>query len=87
MTYLEYLQLPENVAKLDDFYAFGIVSNAQYVHAQILLQYIKMRQDNPKISDDECAFILSCNPSYALSDGSILNIIKKAKKDKKNMLL
>ena len=85
MTYLDYLQIPENVAKLEDFYAFGVVSNAQYVHAQVLLAYIKLRDEHPKMSDDDCAFLLSRNPHYALTNGSIKNIIKKAKR-KRNTL-
>ena len=80
MTYLEYLQLPENVAKLEDFYAFGVVSNAQYIRSKLLLAYIDMRQRHSKISDSECAFQLSMNPQYALSEGSILQIIKWAKR-------
>ena len=83
MTYLDYLQIPENVAKLEDFYAFGVVSNAQYIHAQVLLEYIKLRDEHPKMSDDDCAFLLSRNPHYALTDGSIKNIIKKAKRKRK----
>ena len=51
MTYLDYLQIPENVAKLEDFYAFGVVSNAQYVHAQVLLAYIKLRDEHPKMTN------------------------------------
>ena len=86
MTYLDYLQIPENVAKLEDFYAFGAVSNAQYVHAQVLLSYIKLRDEHPKMSDD-CAFLLSRNPHYALTDGSIKNIIKKAKRKRKTLNL
>jgi hypothetical protein len=85
MNYLDYLQSPENVAKLEEFYALGVVSEAQYVHASVLLEYIKLRQDDPKITDDECAYLLSNNPHYALTDGSIKNIIKKAKKDRKNV--
>ena len=87
MTYLDYLQIPENVAKLEDFYAFGVVSNAQYIHAQVLLEYIKLRDEHPKMSDDDCAFLLSCNPHYALTDGSIKNIIKKAKSKRKTLNL
>ena len=84
MTYLEYLQIPENVAKLEEFYAFGVVSNAQYVHAQVLLAYVKLRNEHPKMSDDDCAYVLSGNPHYALTDGSIKNIIKTAKRKRKN---
>ena len=80
MTYLEYLQLPENMASLKKFYAFGVVSKAQYVRSELLLAYIDMRQQYAKISDSECAFKLSKNPRYALSEGSILQIIKWAKR-------
>ena len=87
MTYLEYLQMSETVAKLEELYAFGVVSNAQYVHAQVLLAYIKLRNEHPKMSDDDCAFLLSRNPHYALTDGSIKNIIKKAKRKRKTLNL
>ena len=87
MTYLEYLQMPETVAKLEELYAFGVVSDAQYVHAQVLLAYIKLRDEHPKMSDDDCAFLLSRNPHYALTDGSIKNIIKKAKRKRKTLNL
>ena len=80
MTYLSFLQLPENVAIIEELYAFGIVSCARYTHTQILLAYIDMRQQDPKISDIECAYRLSKNPQYALSEDSILRIIKWAKR-------
>ena len=80
MTYLEYLQHPDNVASLRELHAFGVVSKAQYVRSEILLAYIDLRQQHTKISDWECAFQLSMNPRYALSDGSILQIIKWAKR-------
>ena len=80
MTYLSFLQLPENVAIIEELYAFGIVSRARYTHTQILLAYIDMRQQDPKICDIECAYRLSKNPQYALSEDSILRIIKWAKR-------
>ena len=80
MTYLSYLQVPGNVAKLEELYAFGVISNARYTHSQILLAYIDMRQQDPKISDLECAYRLSNNPQYALSEDSILRVIKWAKR-------
>ena len=80
MTYLSYLQLPENVAIIEELYAFGVISRARYTHSQILLAYIDMRQQDPKTSDMECAFRLSKNPQYALSEDSILRIIKWAKR-------
>ena len=80
MTYLSFLQLPENVAIIEELYAFGIVSCARYTHTQILLAYIDMRQQDPKICDIECAYRLSKNPQYALSEDSILRIIKWAKR-------
>ena len=80
MTYLSYLQLPENVAIIEELYAFGVISRARYTHSQILLAYIDMRQQNPKTSDMECACRLSKNPQYALSEDSILRIIKWAKR-------
>lgn len=80
MTYLEYLQLPDSMASLKKFYAFGVVSKAQYVRSELLLAYIELRQQSPKPSDLECAFQLSMNPQYALSEGSILQIIKWAKR-------
>lgn len=80
MTYLQYLQVQENLAKLDELYAFGVVSEARYTHSKMLLVYIDMRQQQPKISDVECAYRLSRNPQYALSDDSILRIIKWAKR-------
>lgn len=80
MTYLSYLQLPENVAIIEELYAFGIISRARYTHSQILLAYIDMRQQDLKTSDMECACRLSKNPQYALSEDSILRIIKWAKR-------
>lgn len=80
MTYLSYLQLPENVAIIEELYAFGVISRARYTHSQILLAYIDMRQQDPKTSDMECACRLSKNPQYALSEDSILRIIKWAKR-------
>ena len=80
MTYLSYLQLPENVAIMEELYAFGVISRARYTHSQILLAYIDMRQQDPKTSDMECACRLSKNPQYALSEDSILRIIKWAKR-------
>ena len=80
MTYLEYLQLPDSMASLREFYAFGVVSKAQYIRSELWLAYIDMRQRHSKISDSECAFQLSKNPQYALSEGSILQIIKWAKR-------
>ena len=80
MTYLEYLQLPDSMASLREFYSFGVVSKAQYIRSELLLTYIDMRQRHSKISDSECAFQLSKNPQYALSEGSILQIIKWAKR-------
>lgn len=80
MTYLSFLQLPENVAKIEELYAFGVISNARYTHSKVLLAYIDMRHQQPKISDMECAYRLSKNPQYALSEDSILRIIKWAKR-------
>lgn len=80
MTYLSYLQLPDNVAIIEELYAFGVISRARYTHSQILLAYIDMRQQDPKTSDMECACRLSKNPQYALSEDSILRIIKWAKR-------
>ena len=80
MTYLSYLQLPENVAIMEELYAFGVISRARYTHSQVLLAYIDMRQQDPKTSDMECACRLSKNPQYALSEDSILRIIKWAKR-------
>ena len=80
MTYLSYLQLPENVAIMEELHAFGVISRARYTHSQILLAYIDMRQQDPKTSDMECACRLSKNPQYALSEDSILRIIKWAKR-------
>ena len=80
MTYLSYLQLPENVAIMEELYAFGVISRARYTHSQILLAYIDMRQQDPKTSDMECACRLSKNPQYAPSEDSILRIIKWAKR-------
>ena len=80
MTYLSYLQLPENVAIMEELYAFGVISRARYTHSQILLAYIDMSQQGPKTSDMECACRLSKNPQYALSEDSILRIIKWAKR-------
>ena len=80
MTYLSFLQWPENVAIIEELYAFGVVSRARYTHSQILLAYIDMRQHDPKICDIECAYRLSKNPQYALSEDSILRIIKWAKR-------
>lgn len=80
MTYLEYLQLPDSVASLKEFYAFGVVSKAQYIRSELLLAYIDLRQQYSKISNSDCAFQLSKNPQYALSEGSILQIIKWAKR-------
>lgn len=80
MTYLSYLQLPENVAIIEELYAFGVISRARYTHSQVLLAYIDMRQQDPKTSDMECACRLSKNPQYALSEDSILRIIKWAKR-------
>lgn len=53
---------------------------ARYTCCQILLAYIDMRQQDPKISDLECAYRLSKNPQYALSEDSILRIIKWSKR-------
>jgi hypothetical protein len=80
MTYLEYLQLPDSVASLKKLYAFGVVSEAQYIRSELLLAYIDLRQQSPRPSDSECAYLLSKNPYYALSEGSILQIIKWAKR-------
>ena len=80
MTYLEYLQLPDSVASLNKFYAFGVVSEAQYIRSELLLAYIDLRQQSPRPSDSECGYLLSKNPYYALSEGSILQIIKWAKR-------
>ena len=80
MTFLSFLQWPANVAIIEELYAFGVISNARYTHSQILLAYIDMRQQDPKISDLECAYRLSKNPQYALSEDSILRIIKWAKR-------
>lgn len=80
MTYLSFLQLPENVAKIEELYAFGVISSARYTHSKVLLAYIDMRQQQPKISDMECAYRLSKNPQYALSEDSILRIIKWSKR-------
>ena len=80
MTYLSFLQLPENVAIIEELYAFGVISRARYTHSQILLAYIDMRQQDPRICDMECAYRLSKNPQYALSEDSILRIIKWAKR-------
>lgn len=80
MTYLSFLQLPENVAKIEELYAFGVISKARYTHSKVLLAYIDMRQQDPKISDLECAYRLSKNPQYALSEDSILRIIKWSKR-------
>ena len=80
MTYLSYLQLPENVAIIEELYTFGVISRARYTHSQILLAYIDMREQDPKTSDMECACRLSKNPQYALSEDSILRIIKWAKR-------
>ena len=82
MTYLEFLQMPENVAILKALYAFGTVSKARYTHSEVLLAYIAMRKQQAKISDVECAYLLSRNPQYALSEDSILRIIKLAKREK-----
>ena len=81
MTYLEYLKQPNIVALLTELYAFGVVSKAQYVHCRLLLAYIDMRERNGKMSDSECAYQLSQDPQYALSEGSILQVIKWAKRD------
>ena len=78
MTYLSFLQLPENVAIIEELYAFGVISRARYTHSQILLAYIDMRQQDPRICDMECAYRLSKNLQYALSEDSILRIIKWA---------
>ena len=59
MTYLEYLQLPDSVASLNELYAFGVVSKAQYIRSELLLAYIDLRQQYSKISDSDCAFQLS----------------------------
>ena len=80
LTYLEYLQLPDSMASLREFYAFGVVSKAQYIRSGLLLAYIDLRQQYAKISDSECAFLLSQDPQYALSEGSIMQIIKWAKR-------
>lgn len=37
MTYLEYLQLPDSMASLREFYSFGVVSKAQYIRSELLL--------------------------------------------------
>ena len=81
MTYLDYLQVPENVAHLELLYHFGVISEARYTHNKILLAYIDLRQQHPKISDTECAYLLSSNPQYALSLDSVLRIIKWAKRN------
>ena len=52
----------------------------RYTHSQILLAYLDMRQHDPKICDIDCAYRLSKNPQYALSEDSILQIIKWAKR-------
>ena len=80
MTYLEYLQLPDSVASLKELYAFGVISRARYTHCQVLLAYMKLRQQHVGISDTECAYCLSENPQYALSEDSILRVIKWAKR-------
>ncbi len=80
MTYLSYLQVPGNVAKLEELYAFGVISRARYTHCQVLLAYMKLRQQHVGISDTECAYCLSENPQYALSEDSILRVIKWAKR-------
>ena len=80
MTYLSFLKLPKNVAIIEELYAFGVISRARYTHSLILLAYIDMRQQDPRICDMECAYRLSKNPQYALSEDSILRIIKWAKR-------
>ena len=80
MMYLSFLHLPENVAIIEKLYTFGVISRARYTHSQILLAYIDIRQQDPKICDLECAYRLSKNPQYALSEDSILRIIKWAKR-------
>ena len=80
MTYLDYLQVPDNVAHLELLYTFGIISEARHTHSKILLAYLDMRQQYPKLSDMEYAYRLSKNPQYALSEDSILRIIKWARR-------
>ena len=75
MTYLSFLQWPANVAIIEELYAFGVISNARYTHSQILLAYIDMRQQDPKICDIECAYRLSKNPQYLWLQDIKVNVI------------
>ena len=54
--------------------------NVCQVKIVTLLADIDMRQQEPRISDMECAYRLSKNPQYALSEDSILRIIKWSKR-------
>lgn len=81
MTFIEYLQQPNTMTQIQLLYQFGVVKQAQYVHCQILLEYIELRTKHVKISDKECAIILAGNPHYALSEDRIADIIKHAKKN------